>query len=84
MDGERLGIDAVQAALGRFDGQALGHAFKQVMAPVRRQNDGLTTFGDQRSGFALEREMADHVALAAPRNHRDKLTALNPGPVAVG
>ena len=52
------------------------------MAAVGRQHDGLAALGDPRSGLALERDMADHLALVA-RHRRDQLAALDLVPVAV-
>jgi hypothetical protein len=37
--------NTVQAVLGCFLGEALGHALEEMMAPVSRQHDGLAAFG---------------------------------------
>jgi hypothetical protein len=63
MNRERLGINSEQALFGGLLGQALGHTFKQMMTAVCRKYDGLATLGHDRSGFALECDMANHIAL---------------------
>ena len=83
VDRERLGVNSVQAVLGRFLGEALGHALEQMMAAVSREHDRLAAFGDPRARLALECDMADHLALAVARHRRNKLAALDLVPVAV-
>src|SRR5262245_14657072 len=51
------------------------------MAAVCRKYDGLAAFGHDRSRFALECEMPNHLALLVARNHRNKLAPFDPFPV---
>ena len=82
VDRERLRVNSVQAMLGRFLREALGHALEQMMAAVSGKHDSLAPFGHQRSRLALECDMADHLAAAVARHRRNKLAALDFVPVA--
>jgi hypothetical protein len=54
------------------------------MAAIGRQDDGLATFGNQRSGLAFECDMADDATLAVARHRRDEFAVLDLVPVAAG
>jgi hypothetical protein len=73
-----------KSCLGAFLPQACGHAFQQTVAAVRRTDDGLATFRHLHARFALERDVADHLALAVPRHGRNEFAALDLVPVAAG
>ena len=73
-----------KSCLGAFLPQACGHAFQQTVAAVRRTDDGLATFRHLHARFALERDVADHLAPAVPRHGRNEFAALDLVPVAAG
>ena len=54
------------------------------MAAVRRTDDGLAAFGHLHSRFPLERNVANHFALAVPCHGRDKFPGLDLVPVTAG
>jgi hypothetical protein len=84
VDRQRMRVDAVKVALERFLRQAGRHALEQAMAAVGGDDDRLAALGDARAGFALQREMTDHLAIAVPRHGRNKLAALDLVPVTAG
>jgi hypothetical protein len=53
-----------------------------MMTAVCRKYDGLATLGHDRSRFALECDMADHIALFVTRNYWNKLAAFDLFPVS--
>src|SRR5262249_27893343 len=81
MNRERLGINAEQALFGGLLGQALGHTLKQMMAAVCRKYNGFAALRHNRSRFALECNMANHLGPLVARNDGNNLAAFDPFPV---
>ena len=83
MDGDRHGVNSDQAEFVSLFGEPLGHLLEQMMSTVSRQHDRLPALGDGCAGFALQRDVTDHLTLLVPRHHWNKLAVLDLVPITL-